>query len=84
MITSLGTCRLVMPLSELTMARPRPGLVASLDIGLDGGALGFGQRCDLGVNIAQAVVGVDAQLLEQLGVLVENILEIHRHAHGRT
>jgi hypothetical protein len=69
-ITSEGTCRLVMPLS-LTMARAggrRPGL----QVGFDFRALGFGQLVQAGVQVADAVVDVEADLGQCSGVLVEH------------
>ena len=60
---SLGTCKLVMPLSEFTIASRRPLLVDRLNVGFDRGALIVRQSLDLGVEIAEAVFGIDAQLL---------------------
>ena len=57
MITSLGTCRLVIPRSESTIASVRRRLVGRLDRGLDRLALVAGQRPRARVRIAgQAVV----------------------------
>ena len=67
MMTSLGTCRLVMPLSEFTIASGGPLRVDGLHVGFDRGlALVRRQRLDLGVEVADAVVRVDAQLLERV------------------
>ena len=57
-ITSLGTCRLVMPRLESTMARAGPVGQSLLDRGLDLGALG--QRVEAGQDAAQAVVRAEA------------------------
>ena len=72
-ITSLGTCRLVMPLSELTIASCGAGGVGGGDVGLDGGLLVGGERGDLGEEVAEAVVQIDAERGEGGGVLGEEI-----------
>ena len=47
-MTSLGTCRLVIPLSEFTMATAGPLARAGLNIGLDLGFLVRREALDLG------------------------------------
>ena len=50
------------------------------DVGLDGGLLGLRQRLDAGQQVAQAVVGIDAELLERIAVLLEHVGEEHGNA----
>jgi hypothetical protein len=69
MITSDGTCRLVMPLSELTIRQPRTALVDGLDVGLDRGALGVGKRLQLGVQVPRPSLGLTPRALEGRRVL---------------
>jgi hypothetical protein len=71
-MTSLGTCRLVMPLSEFTIARRGPVGEALLDGGLD--LVAVGQGGEPVEDAAEAVVGgqagggeVGAVALEDLG-----------------
>ncbi len=78
MITSLGTCRLVMPLSEFTIASGGPRGVHGLDVGLDLGLLGRGQRSGSSRSTSpMPLFGIDAELLERRRVLVEHVLEEH-------
>ena len=51
----------------------RPALIAGLDVGFDCRALIVGQAGQLVVGVADAVVRVYAQLLEQSCVLLERI-----------
>ena len=53
MMMSLGTCRLVMPRSESTIASAGPGRQRGGDVGLDRGALGVGQRRDAGEHVGR-------------------------------
>ena len=50
-----------------------------LDGGFDFGALALGQLGDFRVKVAQAVIRVDADFLENPGILFEDVLEIDRH-----
>ena len=80
-MTSLGTWRLVMPLSELTMARAGPLAKSGLDIGLDLGLLVGGKVLDLGDQIAEAVVKVDAKFAEYTSAcLAREVLEEDPHS----
>ena len=63
-MTSLGTWRLVMPLSEFTIASAGAVGVGGLDVGLDRGLLVGGKLLDLLDEIAEAVVQVDAEFAE--------------------
>ena len=70
MITSLGTCRLVMPRSESTMASARPVVVGGGDRLLDRLPLLRGQLLQRGEDAGQAVVRVGAdrgQVLRRTG-----------------
>ena len=60
MMTSLGTCRFVMPRSESTMVQAGPGG----DLGLDGGAdlLTLGQRVQARQDRGQPVLGAQTRL----------------------
>ena len=55
-ITSLGTCRLVIPRSESTIASVGPLLVGALDRGLDRLALVVGEALERAEDAGQAVV----------------------------
>ena len=55
----------------------RPLLIGGGNVGLDGGALIIRQIANLGEQIAEAVVGVNAQGFEGIAVFVEHVLEEH-------
>ena len=55
-------------------------LVAGVQVALDFFALRFRQLGDLVVEIGHAVIDIDAQFLEQLGVLLESILVVNPDA----
>ncbi len=78
-ITSLGTCKLVMPLSESTIASSGPLGITGLNIGFDFSFLGGGQRLDFGIEIAQTIVGIYAQLGKEGRMFLKNILKVDRH-----
>ena len=50
-------------------------VVARLDVGLDRGALGGGERGDLGNEVAETVVDIDADLGQERAVLLKHGLE---------
>ena len=77
MMTSDGTCRLVMPLRSSTIAMRGAVGEALRDGGLDG--LALGQRLDRGEQGAEAVVGRDARGGELLAVLLEERREERLH-----
>ena len=79
MITSLGTCRLVMPLLESTIASGgRVAYTAWMSASIAALLIGR-QRLDLRVDVADAVVGIDAEPLEHRRVLVEDVLVVGAH-----
>jgi hypothetical protein len=80
MITSLGTCRLVMPLSESTIASAGPAAMAACEVGLDRGLLVGSATTRSPTAGADAVVGVDAEVGQRIGVLLEHVGEEHRDA----
>ena len=84
MITSLGTCRFVMPLLESTIASSGRDCVHGGDVGFDRGALGFRQRLDLRVQVADAVVRLDAELFSAAACFAEHVLVITPRRRGRT
>ena len=55
----------------------RTCLVDGLDICLDLGTLIIRQCSDLGIDIAEAITGIDAQFFECGCVFIENIFVIH-------
>ena len=77
-MTSLGTCKFVMPLSEFTIASSGRLSYDGFDVGFDGGALGFRQLRQLRIKIAETVIGIEADLLQRRGVLFKDILEEDR------
>ena len=83
MMMSLGTWRLVIPLSLFTIAIGGRFLIDRLNVRFDRLALIVRQRLDLGIDVAETVIRIHAQLLERLAMLLEDILVIDRHAHGR-
>ncbi len=58
----------------------RAVLEGRLDVGFDGRPLLLGESGDLGQHVAEPVVGIDTQLLEDGGVLGEDVLEEDPHA----
>ena len=58
----------------------RAALVGGLDVGFDLRALGFRQVLDLGQHLGDAVVRVNGDLGQGVGVLVEHVLEENRYA----
>ena len=79
MMMSLGTCRLVMPRSESTIASAGPSCSARGDVALDRGALGVGERGDAAEHVGEAVVGVHADAVERVAVLREHVGEVRLH-----
>ena len=76
MITSLGTCRLVIPLLESTIASGgRVAYTAWMSASIAARWSGR-QALDLRVDVADAVVGIDAERLEDRRVLVEDVLVV--------
>ncbi len=75
-MTSLGEWKLVMPLAESTMASAGRCSLAGVQVADDLVALGLGQGLDLVVQVDHAVVDVDAELVEQLAVLLEGVLVV--------
>jgi hypothetical protein len=73
-MTSLGTCRLVMPLSELTIAR-RGRRVGGGDVGLDRRPCSAGEPGDLLDEVAEAVVQVDAERASVAACLAKRSLK---------
>jgi hypothetical protein len=57
----------------------RPLRIHGLQVGFDGGTLVGWQLLNLGVDVADAVVGIDAQLVEGRRVLIEDVLVIRSH-----
>ncbi len=83
-ITSLGTCRLVMPLSESTIASARAVGEALLDGGLDGLALVVGQRLRRVLSRApRPSFGLTPGGGERVAVLGEQRREERAHRRGR-
>ena len=80
MITSLGTCRFVIPRSESTIERSGAGLERLLDRGPDRVALVLRQLVERGQDRAEAVVRARAELLQRVVVLGEDAGE--ERAHG--
>ena len=76
-MTSEGTCRLVMPRSESTIASARAGGEAGVDGRLDGVALG--QRGRRREQVAEAVVGADVGGGEDVAELLEQRREERPH-----
>ena len=58
---------------------PRARRVDGLDVGLDLGAPRGRQRRDLRMDVADPVVGVDAEFLEHGGVFLEHVAVVHAH-----
>ncbi len=58
---------------------PRARRIDRVDIRLDPGAHAVGQRRDLRVHVADAVVGIDAELLEHGSMLFEYVGVVHPH-----
>ena len=79
MMMSLGTCRLVMPRSESTIASAGPSWRRGGDRALDRGALGVGERAHAGEHVGEAVVGVHADAVEGVAVLREHVSEVRLH-----
>ena len=79
MMMSLGTCRLVMPRSESTIAERGPVLQPRGDGTLDGRALGVGERGDAAEHVGETVVGVHADAVERVAVLREHVGEVRLH-----
>jgi hypothetical protein len=75
-ITSLGTCRLVMPLSELTMASAGPSAYVACDVGLDGGLL-LGRAATRSPYRSPKPLLGRRPALKVVGVLGEHVLEEH-------
>lgn len=51
----------------------------SLNIGLDLGLRHFWQQLDLLQQVVEAIVGVNTEGLKSRRVLLEHVLEVHRH-----
>ena len=80
MMMSEGTCRLVIPLSESTMARSGPSAMIfsrSASSWVGGAAVEFAGE------VAEAVFEVDAELVDEVAVLGEKVAEERRARRGR-
>ena len=77
MITSLGTCRLVMPRSESTIASVGPAAISASKAALISAP--FGQRAQTREDGAEAVVRGQAGGIDGLAVLRERLREEGSH-----
>ena len=82
-MTSHGTCRLVMPLSELTIASAGAVLIGGLDVGFDLRLLVGGEFVEFRDEVAEAVFEIDAEFLEGGGVFGDEVLEEDLARRGR-
>ena len=83
-MTSLGTCRLVMPRSESTIASAGPSARPCCDAGLDRRrAASAGSSSSDSSRLPEAVVGADAGVLEGGAVLGEDVGEERLAPRGR-
>ena len=71
MITSLFTCRLVLPARESTIAQTGTLVVTSCDIGLDLGLFPGWKRIEFAEHVGQSVVYVGADLFEDAGMFLQ-------------
>ena len=67
-------------LGRIDHGQRRTVLLAGVQVADDLVALGLGQGLDLVVQVDHAVVDVDAELVEQLAVLLEGVLVVDLHA----
>ena len=78
-ITSLGTCRLVMPLSESTMAIGGPAARPAANAASIGSRVAAGSSATRAEHLAEAVVRVGAGLGQRGAVLGEHVGEVGPH-----
>ena len=79
MITSLGTCRFVIPRVGVDHRERRTALIRGVDRAPHRGALIVGERLDRLQQRSQAVVWVDPRRFQLLAVLLEQVCEVHAH-----
>ena len=79
MMMSLGTCRLVIPRSESTIASAGPDASAALMSASMGARPSSGRVGDTREHVGEAVVRVHADALERRAVLREHVGEVRGH-----
>ena len=79
MMTSLGTCRLVMPRLESTWASAGPDAYVAVMACSTSARVASGSFCEVGQHAAEPLGGVGPDRGELVGVLVEHVGEVGPH-----